>query len=199
MEQQRRTRREVIAGIGALAAAATAMPASAAEQSSASAGPFLVREGEGRDAEQWVIQGHDPIAAKIAGKDVAGRYAVIELQTPPGRGPALHIHPAQNEWFYVLRGSIGLQCGDQKVVLKAGDSFEAPMKVPHAYVTLGSEPARMLNIFDPAGQIEAFFAEYVRILNTPGRPDIAALNAASEQHGMKVVGPNLHASEFADA
>jgi len=144
-----------------------------------------------------MIAGKDPIMAKISGADTGGRYSTIKISTPPGRGPALHVHPAQNEWFFLLYGSIGLVCGKEKLVLKVGDSFMAPMGVPHAYETLGSETARILNLFDPAGEMEAFFNEYARVLSVPGPPDGKQLNALSEQHGMKVVGPPVHATDFA--
>jgi mannose-6-phosphate isomerase-like protein (cupin superfamily) len=113
-----------------------------------------------------------------------------------GLGPELHIHPEQNELFYLLKGSIGLQCGSERTILKAGDSFMAPLNVPHAYVTLGAEPAHMLNVFDPAGRTEAFFADYAPLVNVAGEPDRNKLAAVYAKHGLKVVGPPLKASSF---
>ncbi len=81
-------------------------------------------------------------------------------------------------------------------MLNTGDSYLAPMGVPHAYVTLGTETARILNLFDPAGQMEGFFKEYARLLSMPTPPDPQQLNALSEQHGMRVVGAPLHAADF---
>jgi quercetin dioxygenase-like cupin family protein len=71
--------------------------------------------------------------------------------------------------FYLVAGKIGLQCGPEKLVLNVGDTFMAPMNVPHAYVTLGSEPARMLNVFDPAGEIEDFFPSMLTCSAPRGR------------------------------
>ncbi|WP_396272090.1 cupin domain-containing protein [Granulicella arctica] len=79
--------------------------------------------------------------------DVGGRYAIIEAHTPPGLGPELHIHPLQNELFLVLKGSIGVQCGLDRVILKVSDTFMAPASVPHAFVALGAEPAHTLFLF----------------------------------------------------
>ena len=73
----------------------------------------------------------------------------------------------------------------------------APANVPHAYVTLGTEPAHMLNVFDPFGGIEAFFAEYAPLVNVDGEPDHKKLAEVYAKHGMKVVGPPLAASSFA--
>jgi mannose-6-phosphate isomerase-like protein (cupin superfamily) len=191
-------RRTLLSGIAALTASTlVSRDAFAEEPKEAAAGPFLVRDDGSRGDGPWVIQHTDAITAKISSADTEGRYSVLELNTPPGRGPALHIHPSQNEWFFLLRGSIGLQCGKERVVLNAGDSYLAPMGVPHAYVTLGTDTARILNLFDPAGQMEGFFKEYARLLSMPGPPDMQKLNELSEQHGMKVVGAPLHATDFA--
>ena len=72
----------------------------------------------------------------------------------------------------------------------------APANIPHAYVTLGGEPAHMLNVFDPRGGTEAFFAEYAPLVNVQGPPDREKLAAVYAKHGMKVVGPPLAASDF---
>ena len=160
-------------------------------------GAFTVRAGEGRSGGQWLVHGEKVFSTKVSGVDVGKRYAVLEIHTPPGLGPELHIHLGQNELFYVLKGSIGLQCGSDRTVLKAGDSFMAPADVPHAYVTLGTEPAHMLNLFDPAGRTEAFFADYAPLISVEGEPDHKKLAEAYARHGMKVVGAPLTASSFA--
>jgi quercetin dioxygenase-like cupin family protein len=151
------SRRQVFAS-GAAALAISALPASAtAPEETSSSGPFLVASKGGRNGSPWVIRGATPIEVKVSGKDVGGRFAAILVNTPPGLGPELHVHLHQNELFYVVAGRIGVQCGEEKVILNAGDTFMAPMKVPHAYVTLGAETASLLNVFDPAGDIERFF------------------------------------------
>jgi mannose-6-phosphate isomerase-like protein (cupin superfamily) len=192
------TRRNVLtSGAATLAGAALiGRPARAGADSSVDDIPFVVRAAEGHAGSPWVIRGATPIMAKVAGSDVQGRYSVIEVNTPPGRGPELHLHRSQNEIFFVLRGRIGLVCGTERMVLQTGDTFMAPKNVPHAYVALGTEVAGILNIFDPAGTMEDFFAAYTRILNTGGRPDPQQMEAAYAAHGMKVLGKPLDASSF---
>jgi quercetin 2,3-dioxygenase len=67
---------------------------------------------------------------------VAGRFSIIEVNTPPGRGPELHLHLEQNEVFFVLRGRIGVLCGSERTILNVGDTLMAPRNVPLAYVAL---------------------------------------------------------------
>ena len=54
----------------------------------------------------------------------------------------------------------------------------------------------MLNVFDPSGGTESFFAEYAPLVSVEGEPDPNKLAQAYARHGMKVVGPPLKASSF---
>jgi quercetin dioxygenase-like cupin family protein len=190
-------RRNVLtSGVAALAASTLSVLEAKGEHTNV-ATPFTVRAGEGRSGGQWLVHGEKAFSTKVSGADVGKTYTAIEVHTPPGRGPELHIHLDQNELFFMLAGSIGLQCGSDRMVLRAGDAFMAPANVPHAYVTLGTEPAHMLNVFDPSGDIEAFFAQYAPLVNVDGEPDHKKLAEVYAKHGMKVVGPPLAALSFA--
>ena len=186
-----------------LTSSTAAMAASASSLSEAQDGPasgvgaFTVRAGEGRPGGQWLVQGEKAISTKVSGADVGKAYAAIEVHPPPGVGPELHIHPAQNEFFFVLNGSIGVQCGSDRTVLNVGDALMAPANVPHTFVTLGTETAHLLLIYDPAGDMEAFFEEYAPVVNVEGEPDPKKLAEVYAKHEMKVLGPPLTASSFA--
>ena len=190
------SRRRVLASGAASLAGSAFLAGAAVAESTSPAAPFLVRAKAGRNGSPWVIRGVTPIEVKVSGKDVGGRFATILVNTPPGRGPELHVHLHQNELFYVVAGRIGLQCGAERMILSVGDTFMAPMQVPHAYVTLGTETAGLLNIFDPAGDIENFFSEYVGALNTNRPPDRKRMEAINDENGLKIVGPPLAVSSF---
>ncbi len=53
----------------------------------------------------------------------------------PG-GPALRVHLNQEEWFYVVEGSVMLVVGEKKVTLGPGESILAPRRVPHTFSLL---------------------------------------------------------------
>lgn len=74
-------------------------------------------------------------------------------------GPPLHLHRAQEEYFYVLEGRSLFQVGEQKVELKPRESVLGPRGVPHTFVPVGETPAWMLIGFTPAGQMEEFFRD----------------------------------------
>ena len=157
--------------------------------------PFLVRKGEAHEGGPLWIQGDlNAFATKVRGIDGNKTYSIIEAHTPPNRGPLLHIHPSQNELFFVFYGSIGVQCGSERIILNAGDTFMVPASMPRAFVSLGKEESRMLIIFDPPGDIERYFVDLAAVLNE--HPDEEKLTSIYTKHGIKVVGPPLDASSF---
>jgi quercetin dioxygenase-like cupin family protein len=158
---------------------------------------FVVSAGKCRIDGPWTVHGEPSFFDKISGADVGGRMSVIEVKTPPGQGPPMHIHLEQNEWMYLLEGSFGLQCGTEKTVLQTGDSFMAPKGIPHSYVVLGDMPARHLNIYDPAGEIEAFFRDYEKNHPPGAKPDPAKAAESEKMYRVRVVGPPLKPSAFA--
>ena len=83
-------------------------PAEVQSEPTRIAGPFTVRDDEGRPGGLWFVHGEKTFFTKVSGADVNKRYAIIEAHTPPGLGPELHIHPMQNELFFVLKDSIGV-------------------------------------------------------------------------------------------
>ena len=98
--------------------------------------------------------------------------------------------------MYLLEGSFGIQCGTEKNVLHKGDSFIAPKGIPHSYVVLGTTPARHLNIYDPVGEIEAFFRDYEKNHPAGARPDPTKAAASEQQYRIRVVGPPVKADSF---
>ena len=61
----------------------------------------------------------------------------------------------------------------------------APANVPHTFVVLGTEPAHTPFLFDPAGHMEGFFADYAPVLNVEGEPDHKKLAEVYVRHGPK--------------
>ena len=128
--------------------------------------------------------GYSEILFKTSAAETPSLFAIEHTKLIPGWGPPLHLHTAQDEWFYVLEGQVLIQAGDQRVTLKPGDSILGPRNVPHAFVAVGPHPARMLITYTPAGQMEQFFRDTAAV----GPQNMAAI---SPRYGMKVVGPPL--------
>jgi len=125
---------------------------------------------------------------KVSGTETCGGMCVFEIiRTTPG-GPPLHLHHAQDEWFLVTEGVFDIQVGGVTHRLSAGDSILGPRGVPHAFRNV-SDPGRLVIVFQPAGQMEAFFAAG----RGPDPMSEADFVALFPRHGMQVVGPPLPA------
>lgn len=106
----------------------------------------------------------------VAGADSTdGSFSVCEATEQPGSAAPLHVHHAEAEAFYVLDGAIELTCGEQTLTAGAGDFVYTPMDVPHKYVVVGEQPARVLLLFSRPG-FESFFAEAGAPLDQPPAP-----------------------------
>ena len=115
----------------------------------------VVRPDEGPSV-RWGPAGRLRVVAGAASTD--GSFSVVEVTEPPGSGAPLHVHHGEAEAFYVLAGTLELTCGDDTVTASAGDFVYTPRDVPHRYVVVGDEEARVLLLFSVPG-FEAFFGE----------------------------------------
>jgi quercetin dioxygenase-like cupin family protein len=104
-----------------------------------------------------------------------------------GRGTPLHVHPSQDEIFYVLKGSYRFKVGEDLFSLTAGDSIFLPRQVPHAWTQV-SKSGKMIIIVQPAGKLENFFITIAALKNEPTAEEVTKIFAANE---MQVVGPRL--------
>jgi quercetin dioxygenase-like cupin family protein len=99
----------------------------------------------------------DTYTILVAGKDTAGRYALIDMYIPPGGGPPPHRHDFE-AMFSVLEGEIEFIFRGKKSVIRAGETINVPANAPHEFHNKSRQPARLLCLCSPAGQ-EEFFRE----------------------------------------
>ena len=59
---------------------------------------------------------------KIGRDDTAGHYGLIEIVVPAGIGSPWHVHPEEDEWFYVLEGEMTVIVDGNETVLGPMDS-----------------------------------------------------------------------------
>jgi len=97
---------------------------------------------------------------KAGGDETRGGFTLIEALAPSGFGTPLHIHHREEEGFYVLEGSMTVQCGDDRWVAEPESFVLLPRGVPHAYL-VNEGPCRMLQVTSPA-QFEKFAEEVGR-------------------------------------
>lgn len=151
---------------------------------------FKVNAGEARFGIHYKMKGVtlNNLDIKISASDTEGQLSVFEQTgfTPHG-GPPLHIHPFQDEWFYLVEGEYLFQVGDETYELKTGDTIFLPRQVAHTFMQR-SEKARVIVSYLPAGKMEDFFKVTNEWSLPPTQKEIAKVFA---DHDMKVVGPPL--------
>lgn len=153
---------------------------------------FKVNAGEARFGTHYKMKGVtlNNLDIKISANDTEGQLAVFEQNglTPNG-GPPLHIHPYQDEWFYILEGEYLFHVGDEMYEMKTGDTIFLPREVPHAFIQK-TDKAKVIVSYLPAGKMEAFFKSTNEWTHPPTQDEIVRVFA---DHDMKVVGPPIKA------
>ena len=97
----------------------------------------------------------DDLAGKLARREVqrsplsiAGREMVqVETLIPAGVESGWHVHPGE-EVGYIVAGEVEMRVqGRATVLLKAGQGFLIPPRMPHNARDLGPETGRMLSTY----------------------------------------------------
>jgi mannose-6-phosphate isomerase-like protein (cupin superfamily) len=119
---------------------------------------------------------------------------LVEMHTPSGDQPPLHVHRREDEGFYVLEGELCLWAGEERIVLRPGEFANAPAGVPHTYRVVSEEGARFL-VTSPTGEFVRFVKSFGepaprRELPVPdGPPDAERLGRLAAEHGIDLLGP----------
>ena len=152
-----------------LSIASTAASAAAFGQAVAHNSPAVIHpvsSGEDRLNEAHSL-GITSIAFKVLTRDTNGELFIIEHTTRQKGGPPRHIHPHQDEWFYVIEGEFLFEVNHDRVTLRPGGSVLAPRNLPHAWAFVGNNGGKMLISYTPAGKMEAFFREVTKSNSMP--------------------------------
>lgn len=143
----------------------------------------IVQPGEGREGFLGTIG----VQFKLFGEDTNGSVAIVEHPFPVGSVVLPHLHTLEDEYSIVTEGEIGFRSGDREVVLGAGGYITKPRGEVHSMWNAGKVPARMIEVISPAG-FEKFFVALADLLDAAA-PDMAAIGAIAERHGLQFAMP----------
>jgi quercetin dioxygenase-like cupin family protein len=113
----------------------------------------------------------------IGGNEAGERFALVEHPMQPRALAApMHRHHREDEYTFVMEGSIGALLGDAVAIGNPGDLIFKPRDQWHTFWNAGDTPARVLEIISPAG-FENYFRELAaELINGPPDPQrLAAL------------------------
>ena len=152
---------------------------------------FSVGAGEDRFNEHIKL-GDEPNDCKVSSQDTNGAMCVFEF-TGMGGGPR-HLHYEQDEWVYVVNGEFQFEVGDEKRHVGRGESIFLPRNVRHGWASADGKPGQIINVYQPAGNMEHFFRELGKYQNGPRVHEVPSREEISKlftDHGMNMVGPPL--------
>lgn len=142
--------------------------------------------------------GPERVALLVPGAVTGGRQLAIEVTTPPGGGPPLHTHRAQ-EIFFVVEGDFAfptIRDGELRTVrATAGEIVFIPSGISHTYQNVGAGIGRLFGVLAPATEIEAFFREAgdpddpAIPFSLDDQPDIARILAAAAKYQIEFLPP----------
>jgi quercetin dioxygenase-like cupin family protein len=160
---------------------------------SASTSARLFHRPVGSGAAYWGPR--DLYRFLVTGEESGGAYFAMEALVPPGGGPPPHIHRREAETFYLIQGHIEFRLGEEIVTAGPGDFVNVPRDTVHCFRNTGTEMARMVLTFTPAG-MERFFEETLERApanaDASSAPDnleavVARFVAAAPKHGLEFV------------
>lgn len=142
---------------------------------------------------------------KAGSAATGGAFLLFELLSGRGKVTPLHVHPSEDESFFVLEGELLVHDDGRELRAGAGDFVSIPRGTPHAFMVT-SEVARYLTLLTPGpASAEAFYRDggepAPRAELPPEAPlDIPRISASAERHGaIELLGPPPFAPAAAPA
>jgi len=121
----------------------------------------------------------------LDGEPSGGGFSLVEHpMSAHALAAPLHRHMREDEYSYVLEGSMGALLGEQVLEANPGDLVFKPRGEWHTFWNAGEAPCRILEIISPAG-FEQFFMELVD-LGGVAQADPAALGGLCERYGLEM-------------
>jgi mannose-6-phosphate isomerase-like protein (cupin superfamily) len=96
----------------------------------------------------WLFEGRPHAGAEIS---------FFVTQTPPGKGPGLHVHP-YTEVFLVEDGEATFTVGEEQLVVAAGNILVVPPVTPHGFKNRTERPLRVFSVHD-SGEVSQTWLE----------------------------------------
>jgi quercetin dioxygenase-like cupin family protein len=120
----------------------------------------------------------------IRSSETEGRFALIEHTIAPRTlGAPMHTHANEDEYSFVLSGTVGAQVGDRVLSAGPGEIVVKPRGIQHAFWNAGDTEARLLELISP-GDFGEYFAELSPVLMVDGPPDFARVGEIQGRYGL---------------
>ena len=128
------------------------------------------------------------IVFRKTSQETNGEAVLIDVFVQPnGAVAAAHVHPAQEERFQVLRGTLGFKLGRKKIVAGPGQRITIPAGTAHKFWNAGDEEAHFVCEVRPAFQFEQLLETMFALAadgktNRKGMPNLLRLAVIAHAH-----------------
>src|ERR1041385_7210309 len=123
----------------------------------------------------------------LEGRASGGSVAVFEFDVPAGaKVPIAHSHDAYEETMYGLDGVLTLTVEGEQIELGSGGAPCIPRGAVHRFDNLHDADATVLAIVTPGILGPTYFRDVAAVVDaaTGGPPDLAAIAAVMQEHGL---------------
>jgi quercetin dioxygenase-like cupin family protein len=128
------------------------------------------------------------ITFRTTARETGGEAVVLEcFVQPTGFVAAAHVHPAQEERFQVLRGTVGFRVGGEERIAGPGERLTVPAGTPHKFWNAGDGEAHFVCEVRPALQFEQLLETMFALAadgktNRKGLPNPLRLAVIAKHH-----------------
>jgi quercetin dioxygenase-like cupin family protein len=135
---------------------------------------------EGLEGLEWHILGQIYVPKQRTDASFAWHATL-----PPGTFVPPHVHPGQDEYLYILSGTLDFWLDGETKAAGQGDLAKLPKGIPHGIYNNASEPATGLFWVAPTGTLFELF-QGIHALDPQTGESVAALAA---QHDVNFLPP----------
>jgi mannose-6-phosphate isomerase-like protein (cupin superfamily) len=121
------------------------------------------------------------ITWKIEGAETGERFSIVHHPLAPRTLAApLHRHSREDEYSYVLEGTLGALLGDEVLSAGPGTWVFKPRDQWHTFWNDGDTPCEIIEVISPAG-FENFFRELAEVF---GGKDLSRMGELCGRYGL---------------
>jgi quercetin dioxygenase-like cupin family protein len=123
----------------------------------------------------------------VGSAETDGGLSMLEVTVPPKTLIKPHMHTREDEFTFVLDGTVSARLGDDVVeVIPAGSWLVKPRAIPHAMWNVTAEPARILEVVAPGG-LELYFEQIAPVLMEHGPEWAKRYDALADEFGLTIL------------
>jgi mannose-6-phosphate isomerase-like protein (cupin superfamily) len=129
--------------------------------------PFV--QGRSIENSRWYMG--NVMTFLVNSEQTDGTFSMTEYLSKPGNEPPAHVHDREDEFLYVLDGSIDAYIGKDVFSVGQNEGAYLPRLIPHTFKILGQQ-LRMLIWISPGG-LEGYFRDMSEPARSLGLPENA--------------------------